>query len=76
MLSFKCWVPISRLFYSLYMVNPLIIVYSNGVRAHPYYLSYDAMVGTQIPYFVSYVFTKRYFNPEELKGLHLSRSVG
>ncbi|CAN7939153.1 unnamed protein product [Ixodes hexagonus] len=43
LLSFKCWLPLSRLLYSLYMISPLVIVYSNGVREHSYYLSYDAM---------------------------------
>ncbi|KAM7305348.1 nose resistant to fluoxetine protein 6 [Ixodes scapularis] len=52
LLSFKCWLPLSRLLYSLYMVSPLVIVYSNGVREHSYYLSYDAMSYVLLHHFV------------------------
>ncbi|KAG0430989.1 hypothetical protein HPB47_022199 [Ixodes persulcatus] len=52
LLSFKCWLPLSRLLYSLYMVSPLVIVYSNGVREHSYYLSYDAMSYVMLHHFV------------------------
>ncbi|EEC14260.1 conserved hypothetical protein [Ixodes scapularis] len=52
LLSFKCWLPLSRLLYSLYIVSPLVIVYSNGVREHAYYLSYDAMSYVLLHHFV------------------------
>ncbi|XP_077530901.1 nose resistant to fluoxetine protein 6-like [Haemaphysalis longicornis] len=43
LLSLKCWQPLSRLLYCLYIVSPFVITYSNGVREHAYFLSYDAM---------------------------------
>ncbi|XP_064458762.1 nose resistant to fluoxetine protein 6-like isoform X2 [Ornithodoros turicata] len=43
MLSFKIWLPLSRLMYSWYIVSPLVIIYANGVREHMFFLSYDAM---------------------------------
>ncbi|KAL3187932.1 hypothetical protein MRX96_000544 [Rhipicephalus microplus] len=52
LLSLRCWQPLSRLLFSLYMVSPLVIAYSNGVREHSYFLSYDAMAYVLLHHFV------------------------